>query len=51
MASAVASIAAWLIDLAVGRYLPETASYGVSFVVWAVVFVSSFVGIKRLRDG
>jgi uncharacterized membrane protein YeiB len=51
VASTVASIAAWLVDLALGKHVSETASYVVSFGVWAVVFVPSFVWIKKLREG
>lgn len=49
-ASTIASIAAWLVDLALDRHVSETASYMISFAVWAIVFVPSFVWIKRLRD-
>jgi ABC-type thiamin/hydroxymethylpyrimidine transport system permease subunit len=50
-ASTLASIAAWLIDRVLDGHVSETASYVVSFVVWAIVFVPSFVWIKRLREG
>jgi uncharacterized membrane protein YeiB len=50
-ASTIASIAAWLVDLALGHHVSEGSSYVVSFVVWAIVFVPTFVWIKRLRDG
>ncbi len=50
-ASAIASIVAWLVELALGGHISETSSYVVSFVVWAIVFVPTFVWIKRLREG
>jgi uncharacterized membrane protein YeiB len=50
-ASTVASLVAWLVELALGKHVSETASYIVSFVVWSIVFVPSFVWIKRLREG
>jgi len=50
LASLVSSLAAWVVDLVLGGHVSETASYVVSFVVGSVVFVPSYVWIKRLRD-
>jgi ABC-type thiamin/hydroxymethylpyrimidine transport system permease subunit len=50
LASIIASLAAWVVDLVLGGHVSETTSYVVSFIVGSVVFVPSYVWIKRLRD-
>jgi uncharacterized membrane protein YeiB len=50
-ASVAASLVAWLAELALAGHVSEVAEYAISFVVWAVVFVPTYVWIKRLREG
>jgi uncharacterized membrane protein YeiB len=50
-ASIIASLVAWLFDLVLSGHVSETTQYVVSFIVGSVVFVPSYVWIKRLKDG
>jgi hypothetical protein len=50
LASIVASLAGWLVDLVLAGHVSETTDFIVSFVVGSVVFVPTYVWIKRLRD-
>jgi ABC-type thiamin/hydroxymethylpyrimidine transport system permease subunit len=45
-ASAVAYFFEWLLS----GHVSEGVSFTVSFFVWAIVFVPSFVYLKRLRE-
>jgi uncharacterized membrane protein YeiB len=51
VASIIASLAAWPVDLLLSGHVSDAVEYTVSFIVWAVVFVPSFVWIKRVREG
>jgi uncharacterized membrane protein YeiB len=51
VASVMASLVAWGFDFVLSGHVSETAQYVVSFIVWAVVFVPSYVWVKRLREG
>jgi ABC-type thiamin/hydroxymethylpyrimidine transport system permease subunit len=50
LASVISSLAAWLLDLVLSGHVEETTRYIVSFIVGSIVFVPSYVWIKRLRD-
>jgi hypothetical protein len=50
LASVIASLACWLIDLVLSGHVEETTRYIVSFVVGSVVFVPAYIWIKRMRD-
>jgi uncharacterized membrane protein YeiB len=51
VASVFASLIAWGASAILDGHVSDTTGFVVSFVVWAVVFVPSFVWIKRLREG
>jgi uncharacterized membrane protein YeiB len=51
LASVAASLVAWLAEALLAGHVSATAEYGVSFVIWSLVFVPSYVWIKRLREG
>jgi uncharacterized membrane protein YeiB len=51
LASVAASLVAWLAELALSGHVSELTEYAISFAIWAVVFVPSYVWIKRLREG
>ncbi len=42
---------AWAVSLAVEGHVSESTDIVLGFVVGAVVFVPSYVWLKRLRDG
>jgi uncharacterized membrane protein YeiB len=50
LASIIASLVAWLFDLVLRGHVSETTQYIVSFVVGSVVFVPSYIWIKRMKD-
>jgi ABC-type thiamin/hydroxymethylpyrimidine transport system permease subunit len=50
LASIIASLVAWLFDLVLSGHVAETTQYIVSFVVGSVVFVPSYIWIKRMKD-
>jgi uncharacterized membrane protein YeiB len=51
LASVIASLLAWVAEAVLAGHVSSTAEYVVSFVIWALVFVPSYVWIKRLREG
>jgi uncharacterized membrane protein YeiB len=51
IASIAASLVAWLVQTALAGHVSKTAEYVASFVVWSLVFVPSYVWIRRLREG
>jgi uncharacterized membrane protein YeiB len=51
LASVVASLVAWIAEVALAGHVSETSEYVVSFVIWSLVFVPSYVWIKKLREG
>ena len=50
LASIIASLVAWLFDLVLSGHVAETTQYVVSFIVASVVFVPSYIWIKRIRE-
>jgi len=50
LASIIGSLAAWVLDLVLSGHVTETTRFVVSFVVGSVVFVPSYMWIKRMRD-
>jgi ABC-type thiamin/hydroxymethylpyrimidine transport system permease subunit len=51
VASVIASLAAWPVEYLLSGHVSDSVQYTVSFIVLAVVFVPSYVWIKRLREG
>jgi uncharacterized membrane protein YeiB len=51
LASVVASLVAWGVSALLEGHISTATDIVLGFVVWAVVFVPSFVWINRLRDG
>ena len=51
LASVIASLVAWGVTALLGDHVSFATETVVSFVVWAIVFVPTFVWVKRLRDG
>jgi hypothetical protein len=51
IASVISSIAAWGVSALMSGHVSDTTDFVVSFVVGSVVFVPSFIYVKRLRDG
>jgi uncharacterized membrane protein YGL010W len=51
LASVVASLVAWGLSALLDGHVSAVTDTVLGFVVWAVVFVPTFVAIKRVRDG
>jgi hypothetical protein len=51
LASVLASFAGWAVTVPLEGHVSDTTNLIVGFVVSGVVFVPSFVWIKRMRDG
>jgi uncharacterized membrane protein YeiB len=51
LASVIASFVAWGVSAVLDGHISATTDIVLGFVVWAIVFVPTFVWIKRLRDG
>jgi uncharacterized membrane protein YeiB len=51
LASVVASAVGWGITIVLEGHVSDTTNLIVGFVISSIVFVPSFVWIKRMRDG
>jgi hypothetical protein len=51
LASILASIVTWPLTAVLEGHISTFANGVVGFVTWAIVFVPTFVWVKRLRDG
>jgi hypothetical protein len=50
-ASVLSSLVAWAAAAMLEGHISDAALFIVSTVIWSIVFVPTFVWIKRLRDG
>ena len=51
IASVMASLVAYGVSLLLDGHVSPATDFIVGFVVWSLVFVPSFVWVKRLRGG
>jgi hypothetical protein len=51
IASVLASLVAWGVSALLDGHIGTGTDLVLGFVVWAVVFVPTFVWVKRLREG
>jgi len=51
IASIISSLAAWLVSAVLQGHVSDGTEMIVSFIVGSIVFVPSYIWVKRLREG